>query len=225
MYYVGEFRSLDQSVDPKGQLYKVLIFTGYDSTALNPTNLFRSGTMTNVGPYPTESVLAGWAQEAQTGHWVILYANVPSEPVQLTMTSHPVKINYVGDGKLQKPYRCSTAELSFLQSTLNTDFINSLGQRVLVYVLKWKNEVQLTNANTYKNTITNETLSKTVKQYYDRTFDRYITYYNDFIPWEKDNFSAMMWYGLVSPPRRCSIPLSTILLISSPSNVRMPYPH
>ena len=68
MYYVGEFRSLDQSVDPKGQLYKVLIFTGYDSTALNPTNLFRSGTMTNVGPYPTKSVVAGWAQEVGTHH-------------------------------------------------------------------------------------------------------------------------------------------------------------
>lgn len=200
MYYVGEFRSLDQSVDPKGQLYKVLIFTGYDSTALNPVTLFRGDTSTNVGPYPTESVVAGWAQDIQTGRWVRLYANVPSEPVQLTMTSHPVKINYVGDGKLQKPYRCSTAELSFLQSTLNTDFINSLGQRVLVYVLKWKNEVQLTNANTYKNMITNETLSRTVKQYYDRILDRNVTYYNDFIPWVKDNFCYdVVWAGFSTP--------------------------
>ena len=200
MYYAGEFRSLDTSQDPRGSLYKVLIFTGYDSTALNPTNLFRSGTMTNVGPYPTKSVVAGWAQEVGTGRWFRLYANVPSEPVQLTMTSHPVKINYVGDGKLQKPYRCSTAELSFLQSTLNTDFINSLGQRVLVYVLKWKNEVQLTNANTYKNTITNETLSRTVKQYNDPLTERLVKYYNDFIPWEKDNFCYdVVWAGFSTP--------------------------
>lgn len=200
MYYAGEFRSLDTSQDPRGSLYKVLIFTGYDSTALNPVTLFRGSTTTNVGPYPTESVMAGWAQDVQTGQWVMLHANVPSEPVQLTMTSHPVKINYVGDGKLQKPYRCSTAELSFLQSTLNTDFINSLGPRVLVYVLKWKNEVQLTNTNTYKNMITNETLSKTVKQYYDRWTNRDITYYNDFIPWEKDNFCYdVVWAGFSTP--------------------------
>ena len=204
MYYSGEFRSLDQSVDPKGQLYKVIILTGYDPSTLNTQTIFGNTSM-NVGPYPVVERLVGFAQKESPdpqhpGEIVPIYYNVPVDSTNLVMTDHPVIIDYVGDGKLQKPYRCSTAAISFIQSSLNTDFINSLGQRVLVFVLKWKNEVVMTNSSTYLNTKTNDMLVKTVKTFYDSTTHETNTYYNNFLPWARDRFCYdVVWAGFSMP--------------------------
>ena len=198
-YYRGTFRSLDQSVDQKGQRYDVLIFTGYDAATANAVNIGRSGSI-NLGPYPYENIMVGSAQSI--GEIDIVFANIPVKATELTMTDHPFVVNYAGDG-LEKPYRCSAATISFLQSSFKTDFINSMGQNVLVFLLKWRNTIHEVDGH-LEDSETGATLSKHQHQYTSNSDgpwgDRVNVYWNDYYPWEYDNFCFdVEWVGFSTP--------------------------
>lgn len=196
MLYSGIFRSLDQSVDPKGQLYKVLIFTGYDPNNRNSIIIGEDERGTNVGPYPTKRIRVGMSGVS------FIYRYIPDieSVVNLTMTDHPFTVEYEGDtDNVHKPYRCSSATVSFLQENLNTDFINSIGNGVMVVLLKWKNEV-IQQGSQMVNTITSETLPITNYIYEDPITQRQNRYFHDFIPWKYDKFCYdVEWTGFATP--------------------------
>ena len=144
MRYVGDFRSLDQSVDPKGQQYRALIFTGYDGTS----------------PYPYAKY-GGYAVEVAGGasRW-IPERYVPDAGTELTMCANPFIVRYEGDEKNKyKTHHLSRASVSFIQTSLNEDFISTLGTSVLVVLLKRKNDV-VEQGNQMVNLTTGATLSK-----------------------------------------------------------------
>lgn len=196
MLYSGIFRSLDQSVDPKGQLYKVLIFTNYDPNDLNSTVIGEDEHPVNVGPYPIKRVRVGFSGI----HFA--YRNIPDTDsvVNLTMTDHPFTVDYSGDtDNIHKPYRCSTATVSFLQENLNTDFINSIGNGVFVMLLKWKNEV-IQQGSQMVNPITGDILTIENCIYYDPITGRQNRYYHDYLPWQYDRFCYdVEWTGFATP--------------------------
>ena len=200
MLYSGIFRSLDQSVDPKGQLYKCLIFTGYDPNDLNATVIGEDFGETNVGPYPVKRVRVGFSGIQ------FAYRNIPDTDsvVNLTMTDHPFTVEYSGDtDNVHKPYRCSTATVSFLQENLNTDFINSIGNGVMVMLLKWKNEViqtTTTQGEVMLNTVTGAELEIADYIYNDPFTQRQNRYFHGFLPWEYDWFCYdVEWIGFATP--------------------------
>ena len=196
MLYSGIFRSLDQSVDPKGQLYKVLIFTGYNPNDRNAIVIGEDERSTNVGPYPTKRIRVGMDLLTR------VYRYVPDidSVVNLTMTDHPFTVEYSGDtDNVHKPYRCSTATVSFLQENLNTNFINSIGNGVMVMLLKWKNEV-VQQGDFMVNTITSAILPITDYIYDDPTTGRQNRYFHDFLPWKYDKFCYdVEWIGFATP--------------------------
>lgn len=196
MLYSGIFRSLDQSVDPKGQLYKVLIFTGYNPNDRNAIVIGEDERSTNVGPYPTKRIRVG----IEGLHFIYRYIPDIESVVDLTMTDHPFTVDYTGDtDNIHKPYRCSSATVSFLQENLNTDFINSIGNGVFVMLLKWKNEV-VQQGDFMVNTITSETLLITNYIYDDPTTGRQKRYFHDFLPWKYDKFCYdVEWTGFATP--------------------------
>jgi hypothetical protein len=202
-YYSGYFRSLDETVDPNGQLYKVLIFTGYNPLALNTQTIGGTNSI-NLGPYPYVNKLVGFARtagdETHPGELVPVYRNVPVRATELTMSDHPFVVNYVGDG-LEKPYRCSSATVSFLQSSINTDFINSLGQGVLVFLLKWRNTIMEVDGH-LEDTETGAGLYKHYHHFVSAAgyIDHDNVYWNDYYPWEYDNFCFdVEWAGFSTP--------------------------
>ena len=173
-YYYGYFRSLDQSVDPLGQQYKVVIITGWNGSS---------------NPYPKKLQPVGAALR-----------NIPdlSRHYELTMTDHPFVVNYEGNtDEKYKPYICSTATISFLQSDFNFDFINETAKKCIAVLLKRKNDVELVNNSYYRNNTTNETLYKTVIQ---GTGVIPIVYFNGFMPEEEDAFLYdVEWAGYLTP--------------------------
>lgn len=196
MLYSGTFRSLDQSVDPKGQLYKVLIFTNYNPNDRNATVIGEDDRSTNVGPYPVKRVRVGFSGI----QFAYRYIPDTGSVVNLTMTDHPFTVEYSGDtDNVHKPYRCSTATVSFLQENLNTDFINSIGNGVMVMLLKWKNEV-VRQGSQMLNTVTGDTLPITNYIYDDPVTQRQNRYFHDFIPWTYDKFCyEVEWTGFATP--------------------------
>ena len=199
MLYSGIFRSLDQSVDPKGQLYKVLIFTGYNPNDLNEM-IIGEDPQVNVGPYPVKRVRVGFSGVQ------FAYRNIPDTDsvVNLTMTDHPFTVEYSGDtDNVHKPYRCSTATVSFLQENLNTDFINSIGNGVMVMLLKWKNEViqtTTTQGEVMLNTATGAELEIANYVYNDPITHRQNRYFYGFLPWAYDWFCYdVEWVGFATP--------------------------
>lgn len=174
--YYGDFRSIDNSIDPKGQRYRVVIFTGYDGT-----NPYEYRTLTR----PT------------THGYDIYIGRVPVNNYALTMTDHPFVVNYEGNAEnIYKPYRCSTATVSFLQNNINLDFLNSNGKSTLVVLLKWKTEVSEVNGRMY-NAETGETLNKHVVR---ENGEIPITWYNDYDPDRYDNFCfTVEWVGYATP--------------------------
>ncbi len=168
--YYGDFRSLDTSTDPKGQKYRVLVFTGY----------------TGQNPYEYRQVL--FPTETTAG------LSVPIDGTRLTMTDRPFVVTYEGDeSNIYKPYRCSTAEVNFMQSEINLDFLNGNGTSTLVVLLKWKNEVSEVNGRMY-NSITGETL---LKRYVENNG---IVLYNDYEPYKYDRFCHNVeWIGFSTP--------------------------
>lgn len=143
--YYGDFRTLDQSVDPKGQQYRVLIFTGYDGTAPYP--------YVKYGGYPSLPTPDG------TSRW-IPERYVPQQGTELTMCANPFIVQYEGDDiNKYKTHRLSRASVSFIQTSLNEEFISTLGTSVLVVLLKRKNDV-VEQGNSMVNLTTGATLSK-----------------------------------------------------------------
>lgn len=176
--YYGDFRSVDNSADPKGQRYRVVIFTGYDGS-----NPYGYRTIT----HPT-----------QHGYDVYV-GRVPVNNYALTMTDRPFVVNYEGDDEnIYKPYRCSTATINFRQSNINLDFLNSNGTSTLVVLLKWKNEVSEVGGRMY-NSSTGETLNKHVV--IENPHSEFpITWYNDYDPDRFDNFCfTVEWVGFSTP--------------------------
>lgn len=157
--YYGDFRSIDTSVDPNGQRYRAVIFTGYDGTD------------------PYEYV-----------------GQIPARNHSITMVDNPFTVTYEGDTEnIYKPYRCSTATVSFLQNEINLNFLNSNGTSTLVVLLKWKNEV-VREGNRYINTVTDETLNIT------RVATGDIVWYEGFEPKKEDNFCYdVEWVGFSTP--------------------------
>lgn len=175
--YYGDFRSLDTSNDPKGQKYRVLIFTGY------------------TGQIPYEYHRIDFLPD-EHGHTLapIVW---PVVGTMLTMTDHPFTVSYEGDTEnIFKPYRCSTASVSFLQSAINLDFLNSNGTSTLVVLLKWKNEVSEVNGHMY-NRNTGETLyKKTVQDHGTEP----MLYFNNYEPYKYDRFCYNVeWIGFSTP--------------------------
>ena len=121
MYYWGKFRNIDTSIDPLGQEYKVVIFTGYDG---------------RHNPY--------------------FIMDEPTVGIELIMTSSPFTVSYENeDGNIYKPYKCSTATVSFLMSNLNLDLFTNKENNILVALLKRDNNIVL-NGDTYINKLTND---------------------------------------------------------------------
>lgn len=195
-YFRGDFRSLDQSVDPRGQLYSVIIFTGYNPEALNNQTIGASDSV-NLGPYPYRSVQVGSMFNPTTQTWEMIYKNVPVRATSLVMCDHPFEVRYTGDGSPYKNHRCSSATVTFLQDELNTDFISTLGTNCLVILLKWRNSVQEVNGH-YEDSETGGTLYKHTHTFNDGGFIN--TYWDDYYPWEKDAFCYdVEWVGFSTP--------------------------
>ena len=141
MYYYGYFRSLDTSVDPQGQQYKVVILTDWNGSG---------------NPYPYKAV-------TDTISGAVRTANIPDEDsyVELTLTDHPFVVTYDED-KIHKPHRCSTAAVSFIQSDFNTNFYDATGRKCLVALLKKNYNVEKPAGwSSYINHETGERLYKT----------------------------------------------------------------
>lgn len=190
MRYYGDFRSLDTSVDPNGQKYRVLIFTGYDGNS--------SGRI-YTGPYPWSYNIT--FESTGGGDIRRVYHYYPTNGTELTMAANPFVVRYEGEqDKLCKPYRCSSATVSFLQSSLNTEFINSFGQSVLVMLLKWNNDVYQSASNKMKNAATGAEITKKTYRYFDQITESYRTQRYDFDPWEYDKFCYNVeWIGFSTP--------------------------
>lgn len=172
MRYYGDFRSLDTSTDPKGQQYRVLVFTDY----------------TGENPYQYETLL--FPTEHTAGRYL------PLKGTELTMAEKPFVVTYEGDGNIYKPYRCSTAEISFMQDNINLDFLTANGTSTLVVLLKRKNEVSEVNGYMY-NSETGERLGKktVVSQLDDIT-----PIYHDYEPYRYDKFCYdVEWIGFATP--------------------------
>lgn len=168
MRYYGDFRSLDTTTDPKGQKYRVVIFTGYNGSNPYPTNIY----------YTPSPIL------------------IPATGYQITMADQPFVVTYEGNTEnVYKPYRCSTATVSFRQSEFNTDYLNSNGTSTLVILLKWNNAVSEVN-NTMYNADSGEALPKTTYTYHNDTGQLY----NDYNPYKYDRFCyTVEWIGFSTP--------------------------
>lgn len=170
MRFFGDFRSIDTTADPNGQKYRVLLFTGYDGR----------------NPYPTYTYLI--PQHAAP-------ITIPATGFQMTMATKPFTVNYEGDSEnIYKPYRCSTATVSFMETKFDTELLNATGTNTLVILLKWNNDVSEVNGRMYNST-TGETLSKT-EVYHNDTGVRA----DDYNPYEYDRFCYNVeWIGFSTP--------------------------
>jgi len=175
--FFGDFRSTDTTIDPNGQRYRVVIFTNYTTETI---------------PYEYENII-----EPHPYGYEELIGRVPINNYAITMTDEPFIINVEGDKEnIYKPYRCSTASVSFLQSNINLEFVNTNGTNAMVLLLKWKNEVAEVNGHMY-NSSTGETLYKK-RVASDGQFP--IVFYNDYEPYKYDRFCyTVEWVGFSTP--------------------------
>ena len=171
MYYYGYFRNIDDSVDKDGQLFKVVIFDEYSE----------NGTV-----YPFEY--------DELTHTVL----VPVDGVELTMVTSPFTVQYSSDSEnIYKPYKCSTASVSFMQSELNKNLLAKSGRSVLVALLKWNNDVVFNEAlQRYENTTTSAYLYKdTIIEQFNFT-----TVWEGFMDYKVDKFCYNVeWVGFATP--------------------------
>lgn len=166
--YYGDFRSLDTTNDPQGQKYRVVIFTGYNAE----------------NPYSYENVIVDG----------VFLGQKPLNNHSITMSDNPFVVTYEGDAEnIYKPYRCSTATVSFRQNDINIDFVNSNGTSTLVVLLKWNNDV-VNDGNRMRNTATGETIPKRNVAQGD------IVLFSGYYPWEYDTFCyTVEWIGFSTP--------------------------
>lgn len=180
--YYGDFRSNDISTDPNGQKYRVLIFTNYNNTI--PYEYHKLEFLPDEhGMAPTPII------------W-------PKSSTQLTMAPSAFTVKYEGnEDNIYKPYKCSTATVSFMQSNFNLNFVNSNGTSTLVMLLKWKNEVSEVNGHMY-NSETGETLYKkrvTDREDPSRPIEPIVFFY-DYEPYKYDKFCyTLEWVGFSTP--------------------------
>ena len=80
----------------------------------------------------------------------------PDLGTELVMTATPFTVSYQNeDGNIYKPYKCSTATVSFLMSNLNLDLFTNKENNILVALLKRDNDIVL-RGDTYINKNTDE---------------------------------------------------------------------
>lgn len=152
------------------QLYKVEIFT--------------DGVL-----YTTHTVIADdrWYQLIDT-------------PQTITLSGNPFIVEYQSDSNnIYKPYKSSTAEIGIVSGTINPQLLNNSKCKVLVRLMKWKNEVVLSpDGGIYTNTITNETFAKSVIRASIHGVWEII--YNEFNPRVEDEFCwEIEWVGYATP--------------------------
>lgn len=117
MLYYGYFRSIDTSIDPKGQLYKVEIFTNFNK---------------EVDPYPY-------------GGFNIDHP-IPLNGQEIVMAANPFTVSYSSDeSNIYKSYKCSTATVNILLDRLNPDFFTGSYNKILVALLKERHDVENLN--------------------------------------------------------------------------------
>ena len=116
--------------------------------------------------------------------------DIPRLGTELIMTSSPFTVSYQNeDGNIYKPYKCSTATVSFLMSNLNLDLFTNKENNILVALLKRDNNIVL-NGNTYINRLTNEVVIR--KKAYGLFYG--------FLPSDVDaNCYKVEWIGYATP--------------------------
>lgn len=109
---------------------------------------------------------------------------------ELVMTATPFTVSYQNeDGNIYKPYKCSTATVSFLMSTLNLDLFTNKENNILVALLKRDNNIVL-RGDTYINKNTDEVVIR--KRSYGLFYG--------FLPSEVDtNCYKVEWIGYATP--------------------------
>lgn len=119
--------------------------------------------------------------------------DINGEPItgeRLIMTTQPFLVSYENeDGNIYKPYKCSTATISFLVSNLNFDLFTNKYNNILVALLKRNNDVIL-SGDSYINRNTNEVLIR----------KRSYGLYYGFLPSEIDTYCYNVeWIGYATP--------------------------
>lgn len=116
--------------------------------------------------------------------------NEPDLGTELIMTSAPFTVSYQNeDGNIYKPYKCSTAIVSFLMSELNLDLFTNKEDNILVVLLKRDNNIVL-RGDTYINKNTDEVVIR--KRNYGLFYG--------FLPSEIDtNCYKVEWIGYATP--------------------------
>ena len=119
---------------------------------------------------------------------------IPSDGVELTMCSQPFTVSYEGENNnIYKPHKCSTATIRFLMTTFNSDIFATYNKKVLVSLLKWKNNIKL-DGDYYKDENDNIICSKHSYQISPTE----IIY--KFIPEEVDKLCYdVEWIGFATP--------------------------
>lgn len=156
MYYHGKFRNIDTSIDPRGQEYKVVIFTGYNGSE---------------SPYTFN------------------FEGEPNLGIELTMTTSPFIVSYQNeDNNIFKPYKCSTATVSFIMNSFNSDLFSG-NNDILVALLKRNNDI-VRQGDSYINRLTNEVVIR------KRAFGLFY----GFLPAEEDTYCyTLEWIGFATP--------------------------
>lgn len=91
---------------------------------------------------------------------------------ELTLSSSPFIVEYEGeDSQIHKPYKCSTATVSFYQEDVNYEFSDSTGNNVLVKLLKYKNEGKIEDEDNYNCEWVGFATPNAYSQSYERKFD------------------------------------------------------
>ena len=114
----------------------------------------------------------------------------PDLGTELVMTATPFTVSYQNeDGNIYKPYKCSTATVSFLMSNLNLDLFTNKENNILVALLKRDNDIVL-RGDTYINKNTDEVVIR--KRPYGLFYD--------FLPSELDTKCYKVeWIGFATP--------------------------
>lgn len=163
MVYNGYFRSIDTSIDPKGQLYKVLIFT----------NISEEGYYQTVG-------------------------RTPVLPKELQLSDQPFVVEYQNDGEnVYKPYKCSTATVNIMMDRFDSNLISTKKNDILVYLLKWNNDIIELGSGTRRKLINNSNGAElNVVQSIDSTGHMAF----DYDPRSVDTFAySVEWVGYATP--------------------------
>lgn len=109
---------------------------------------------------------------------------------ELVMAAQPFTVSYLNeDGNIYKPYKCSTATVRFMMSSLNLDLFTNKENNILVALLKRDNDIVL-RGDTYVNKNTDEVVLR--KRSYGLFYG--------FLPSEVDaKCYKVEWIGYATP--------------------------